>query len=145
MKHKEHRLGVSEVNLVTRHLGLKRPINTEKLTEAIAEIDQLYGLDDIAFVETSDRLDFSYDASRLCLQCVEDILIKSAFQSSRIGGRASKRSTTCSSTKTLKTTPNMNPGVATEYLRTIENRDAIKRALDDRRALPTEAAPTGYR
>ncbi|EKF73231.1 MULTISPECIES: hypothetical protein [Gammaproteobacteria] len=76
MKHKEHRLGVSEVNLVTRHLGLKRPINTEKLTEAIAEIDQLYGLDDIAFVETSDRLDFSYDASRLCLQCVEDILIK---------------------------------------------------------------------
>ena len=53
MKHKEHRLGVSEVNLVTRHLGLKRPINTEKLTEAIAEIDQLYGLDDIAFVETS--------------------------------------------------------------------------------------------
>jgi len=33
-------------------------------------------LDDIAFVETSDRLDFSYDASRLCLQCVEDILIK---------------------------------------------------------------------
>ncbi len=80
MKKKEHRLGVSEVNLVNRHLGLQCPINTENLNAAIAEIDDLYGLDDIDFIEKSSRLDFSYDASRLCLQCVEDILIKYDIQ-----------------------------------------------------------------
>lgn len=44
MKHKEHRLGVSGVNLVKRQLGLRKPIITEKLNAAVAEIDELYGL-----------------------------------------------------------------------------------------------------
>ena len=41
MKNKEHRLGVSEVNLVTRHPGLLRPTEAEEVNSAIAEIDQL--------------------------------------------------------------------------------------------------------
>ena len=76
MKHKEHRLGVSEVNLVNRHLRLLTPIDSTKLNEAIAEIDQLYGLDEVTVDEKSNKLDFSYDASRLCIDCVEEILTK---------------------------------------------------------------------
>lgn len=76
MKHKENRLGVSEINRVTRHLVLVTPINTTQLNAAIAEIDQLYGLDDVTFDEKSARLDFSYDASRLCIDCVEEVLEK---------------------------------------------------------------------
>ncbi|WP_341938017.1 cation transporter [Marinimicrobium sp. C2-29] len=76
MKHKEHRLGVSEVNLVKRQLGLRKPIISENLNAAIAEIDKLYGLDNVVFHEGSCKINFSYDASRLCLQCVEDILVK---------------------------------------------------------------------
>ena len=67
MSHNEHRLGVPEVNLVTRHLWLLKPIDSTKLNSAIVEIDQLYGLDKVALDELYDRLDFSYDASRLCL------------------------------------------------------------------------------
>ena len=80
MKNKEHRLGVSEVNLVTRHLGLLRPTEAEEVNSAIAEIDQLYGLDEVTFDEKSVRLDFSYDASRLCIDCVEEILTKHGIQ-----------------------------------------------------------------
>ena len=80
MKHKEHRLGVSEINLVARHLALVTPVDTAQLNAAIAEIDQLYGLDEVAFDERSARLDFSYDASRLCIDCVEEILTKHGIQ-----------------------------------------------------------------
>lgn len=80
MKHKEHRPGVSEANLVTRHLGLPRPVDTAKLDEAIAEIDQLIGLDEITFDDKSGKLNFAYDASRLCIDCVEEILTKHNIQ-----------------------------------------------------------------
>lgn len=80
MSNKEHRLGVSEVNLVNRHLGLLKPVNAENLSAAIAEIDQLYGLDEIVFEQKHAELTFSYDASRLCIQCVEDILANHAVQ-----------------------------------------------------------------
>lgn len=75
----EHRLGVSPVNLVNRHLKLA-PNDPEKLQAAIAEIDQLYGLDSISFNEKTQRLDFAYDASRLCIDCVEDILTQHAVE-----------------------------------------------------------------
>lgn len=50
MSKKEHRLGVSEVNRVVRHLKLE-PIELSKIQAAIAEIDLLYGLDGISFDE----------------------------------------------------------------------------------------------
>ncbi len=76
---KEHRLGVSEVNLVVRHLKLE-PSEGTCLLEAIAEVDQLFGLDDISFDDRSHVLNIAYDASRLCLDGIEDILKKHGIE-----------------------------------------------------------------
>lgn len=73
MSDKKHRLGVSEVNLVVRHLQLE-PVDENKRQAAIAEIDQLYGLDCISFDEKSRVLNLAYDASRVNLDNIEDIL-----------------------------------------------------------------------
>lgn len=75
MTNKEHRLGVAEVNLVTRHLKLE-PVTEAALSAAIEEIDKLYGLDVISFDEKSQVLNISYDASRTTIDCIEEILIK---------------------------------------------------------------------
>lgn len=82
MTDKEHRLGVSEVNLVVRHLKLE-PIDHANLQVAITEIDQLYGLDDISFDEESHMLNLAYDASRICLEGIEDVLKKHGVKVSR--------------------------------------------------------------
>ncbi|QTP54322.1 cation transporter [Billgrantia sulfidoxydans] len=79
MSNKEHRLGVSEINLVTRHLKLE-PNDEVSIRAAVADIDQLYGLDGVSFDEKKWRLDLAYDASRVCLDCVEDILKKHAVE-----------------------------------------------------------------
>ena len=79
MSNKEHRLGVSEINLVTRHLKLE-PNDEVSIRAAVADIDQLYGLDSVTFDEKKWRLDLAYDASRVCLDCVEDILKKHAVE-----------------------------------------------------------------
>ncbi|WP_396586525.1 cation transporter [Bermanella sp. R86510] len=71
----EHRFGVSEVNLVVRHLKIE-PADGTSLLDAIAEIDEFYGLDDISFDDKSHVLNIAYDASRLCLDGIEDILKK---------------------------------------------------------------------
>ncbi len=74
MSNKEnHRLGVSEVNLVVRHLRLE-PIEQIRLQEAIAEIENIYGLDAISFDEKSHVLNLDYDASRVCLDGIESVL-----------------------------------------------------------------------
>lgn len=75
MSKKEHRLGVSEVNLVVRHLKLD-PKGVGNIQEAISEIDSLYGLDGVSFDEKSQVLNLAYDASRLCLDGIEDVLAK---------------------------------------------------------------------
>ena len=73
MSDKKHRLGVSEVNLVVRHLKLE-PVDQSKLQAAIAEVDQLYGLDAISFDEKSHVLNLAYDASRISLDGIEEVL-----------------------------------------------------------------------
>lgn len=75
----ENRLGVSSANLVTRHLKLE-PMEREKLDAAIAEIDKLYGLASVSFDDTKGRLDMAYDATRICLDCIEDVLKKYAIE-----------------------------------------------------------------
>lgn len=80
IKHKEHRPGVSEVNLVNRHLALLQPVDTAKINAAIEEIDQLYGLNEISFDVQSNKLNFAYDASRMCIECVEEILARHGIQ-----------------------------------------------------------------
>ncbi len=73
--HSKHRLGVSKVNLVMRKLKLD-PSDQQFLQQAIEEVDQLYGLDSVAFDEQKRMLRLAYDASRICIECVENILSK---------------------------------------------------------------------
>lgn len=75
MAKKEHRLGVSEVNLVTRHLKLEAAAS-EQITKAVDEVDHVYGLDAVSFDEKSGVLNLSYDASRTSIEGVEEILEK---------------------------------------------------------------------
>ncbi len=75
MKNKEHRLGVSEVTLVVRHLKLE-PADINAVEEAVAEIDKIYGLDSVSFDDKSYVLNVAYDASRICIDCVEKVLEK---------------------------------------------------------------------
>jgi hypothetical protein len=75
VKKTEHRLGVSEVNLVMRHLKLEAK-GVANINEAIAEIDKLYGLDAVSFDDHSQVLNLAYDASRLCLDGIEEVLAK---------------------------------------------------------------------
>ena len=75
MTKKEHRLGVSEVNLVTRHLKIEN-ISAEKIQAAVVEIDEIYGMDSVAFDEKHYRLDLAYDASRLSIEDVEKVMKK---------------------------------------------------------------------
>jgi hypothetical protein len=75
MSKKEHRLGVDEVNLVVRHLKLLDS-DESSIASAIAEIDEVYGLDGVSFDEDSNLLNLAYDASRTCIECIEEILEK---------------------------------------------------------------------
>ncbi|GAA3977131.1 cation transporter [Allohahella marinimesophila] len=75
MTRKEHRLGVSEENLVGRHLKLES-WEEDALKLAMAEIDAMLGIDAISFDRDSDTLHLAYDAARLCLESLETILEK---------------------------------------------------------------------
>ena len=71
----DHRLGVSEVNLVVRHLKLTDP-ETEKIEGAVNEIDHLFGLDGVSFDAKSEVLNLAYDGARISLEDIESILTK---------------------------------------------------------------------
>ena len=75
MKKKQHRLGVSETNLVVRHLKLVTT-NVDRINDAIADIDEIYGLDAVSFNDKSNVIDVAYDASRICIDCIEEVLQK---------------------------------------------------------------------
>jgi hypothetical protein len=75
MTDKEHRLGVDEVTLVTRHLKLVQA-SLAAIPAAIKEIDHIYGLDAICFDEKSQVLTISYDAVHTGIESIEDILVK---------------------------------------------------------------------
>lgn len=76
MNNKEHRLGVSEINLVTRHLKL----NARAVHAAVSDIDKLFGLDSVSFDDKKRKLHLVYDATRLCIDCVEKIFEKHAIK-----------------------------------------------------------------
>ncbi|MBM3105842.1 cation transporter [Pseudomonas sp. V1] len=73
MSESKHRLGVSETNLVARHLKLA-PQNLGRIGDAIKEIDNIYGMDAVSFDEKSQVLNLAYDASRVGIECVEEVL-----------------------------------------------------------------------
>lgn len=72
---KKHRQGVSEVNLVVRHLRLENA-TVENIQSASEEINQIYGLDAMSFDHTSQVITLAYDASQILLDGIEDVLRK---------------------------------------------------------------------
>ena len=73
MSNTEHRLGVSEATLVVRHLKLE-PASDNTMVKVLSEIDEIYGLDSVSFDERSHVLNIAYDASRICIDCIEKVL-----------------------------------------------------------------------
>ena len=73
MSEKEHRLGVSEATLVVRHLKLV-DMSEEVMTKVVKEIDEIYGLDSVSYDKASHTLHIAYDASRICIDCIEKVL-----------------------------------------------------------------------
>jgi len=71
----DHRVGVQEANLVVRHLKLEN-ITNEKQTEIVAEIDQIFGIDNVSFDKYSQTINLAYDATRCDLDGLEAIIIK---------------------------------------------------------------------
>ncbi|HSH49810.1 MAG TPA: cation transporter [Halomonas sp.] len=76
---RKHRLGVREVTLVTRKLKLE-PSDQQDLQSAIAEIDQLFGLDSVSFDDRKQMLRLAYDALRISIECIEEILTRYSIE-----------------------------------------------------------------
>lgn len=73
MSNSQHRLGVSEVNLVVRHLQLDNITETNK-DLLLAEIDAIYGIDNVSFNDKAAVLNIAYDASRCNLDGIEEVI-----------------------------------------------------------------------
>lgn len=73
MSRREHRLGVSEATLVTRKLTLK-PCESMRIEAAIAQVDNLFGMDEASYDDECRQLGLAYDAQRLCIDDVEKVL-----------------------------------------------------------------------
>jgi hypothetical protein len=104
MSNKEHRLGVSEVNLVVRHLTLE-PVEQNQIQALITDINRLYGMDAISFDEKSHVLNLAYDASRLCLDGIEGLFKQHDVEVSHDWWTHFKKATIVLLMRILKTMP----------------------------------------
>lgn len=75
MKKQEHRVGVSAVNLVVRHLKLEA-VAQDLVAAATEEIDKVYGLDGVSFDEKTQVLNLAYDGSKVSIDGIEELLRK---------------------------------------------------------------------
>lgn len=73
MKHRKYRLGVSEANRVVRRLRIE-PGSDRNVTAAIREIDGLYGIDEVSVDDVTRVIHLAYDASRLSIDDIEEII-----------------------------------------------------------------------
>ena len=62
----EHRVGVSEANLVLRHLKLTN-IDDAKISAIIRDIDAAFGVDAVSFEGDKQTLHIGYDVTHLSL------------------------------------------------------------------------------
>lgn len=69
----DHRVGVSEANLVVRHLKLVG-ISESNLETIISEIDGTFGIDAVSFEEAKKTLHIGYDATHCNLDGIETII-----------------------------------------------------------------------
>jgi len=75
MSNIQHRPGVSEVNLVARHLALDiSAACAGDVDQFLGAVDSLDGIDEIDYDAKTQRLNLSYDATHLSLQKVEKLL-----------------------------------------------------------------------
>ncbi|MFC1236693.1 cation transporter [Vibrio sp. F74] len=75
MNNQKHRVSVNEINLVVRNLRLSQ-VNAETRRVMLDEIDHLFGLDEVSYNDHEEKICLAYDASRLCLDGIEDIIRK---------------------------------------------------------------------
>lgn len=73
--HKKYRQGVSETNRIVRSLKLDQD-SESSVSDAIREIDSLYGIDEVSVGGGTKFLHLAYDASRLSIDGIETILAK---------------------------------------------------------------------
>ena len=68
-----HRVGVTEENLVLRHLKLS---NTDeaKISAIVRDIDAMFGIDAISFEQAKQTLHIGYDATHCELDGIENII-----------------------------------------------------------------------
>ena len=71
----DHRVGVSEVNLVSRKLQLKglTEFNREKI---VSEINEAFGIDSVTLDIKDCLLHIAYDVTHIKLDAIEQIIIK---------------------------------------------------------------------
>jgi len=75
MSHHDHRPGVSQASLVTRRLRVK-PDTAGHISAAVSEIDALLGLDSVSYDSDNRKLHLAYDANRLCIDDIEEVLAR---------------------------------------------------------------------
>lgn len=71
----DHRVGVKEVNLVTRNLRLSN-VNEKNRDALMKEIDQLFGIDEAVFNTKEESIYLAYDASNINLDEIEEVIRK---------------------------------------------------------------------
>jgi hypothetical protein len=69
----DHRVGVSEANLVLRHLKLTN-VDDAKINAIIRDIDATFGVDAVSFEDKKQTLHIGYDATHCDLDGIENIV-----------------------------------------------------------------------
>ena len=75
MSDKKHRLGVREVNLVTRNLRLSN-VTANNRVALMEEIDHLFGIDEAIFNTAEESIYLAYDALNVNLGGIEAVIRK---------------------------------------------------------------------
>ena len=81
MDHKKLGLSVPRVNLVVRHLRLENT-TPQKIRSAIADIEQIYGLDALSFDQATQVMSLAYDASQIMIEGIEELLVQHGLETS---------------------------------------------------------------
>lgn len=68
-------VGVSELNLVSRHLKLDY-ITAENQSVLLTEIDQIHGVDTVSYNEKKQMFNVAYDATLTNLEKIEQIITR---------------------------------------------------------------------
>jgi hypothetical protein len=69
----DHRVGVTEANLVVRHLKLFG-VNEDNVGPIVREIDASFGIDAVSFEDNTRTLHIGYDATHCELDGIEGII-----------------------------------------------------------------------